>query len=157
MNPQAKLLIETLKNRGWHITTAESCTAGMVAAAIVDIPGASAVFEEGYITYSDRIKQKILGVSKETLAANTAVSAKTAEEMAIGAAKASGSQLTIAVTGYAGPDNASDGTPAGTVYIGIWCQGQVFSQNYLFHGERSIVRQKAAEAAICQALQTLTV
>lgn len=95
-------LVFELKKRKMHISTAESCTAGLVAATIVDVSGASEVFEEGYITYSDRVKQKVLHVPREVLKAHTAVSRQTAEWMAKGVHTVTESEITISVTGYAG-------------------------------------------------------
>ena len=109
-------LVFELKKRKMHISTAESCTAGLVAATIVDVSGASEVFEEGYITYSDRVKQKVLHVPGEVLKVHTAVSRQTAEWMAKGVHTVTESEITISVTGYAGPFDAEDGTKAGTVY-----------------------------------------
>ena len=152
---ETKELVALLKEKGWHISTAESCTAGMVAAAVVDVPGASEVFEEGYITYSDRIKKKLLGVPEKVLQKYTAVSSQTAEKMAEGARMASGAELTVAVTGYAGPGAAEDGTPAGTVYIGVCSKGQPRVKKFLFDGSRKQIREKAAKEAIRFALETL--
>lgn len=155
MEPKEKLVFE-LKKRRMHISTAESCTAGLVAATIVDVSGASEVFEEGYITYSDRVKQKVLSVPKEVLEAYTAVSRQTAECMAKGVHDATGAELTVSVTGYAGPQDAEDGTKAGTVYIGTWYQEQVQVKKFQFTGDRSSVRTQAAKEAIQFALERIT-
>ena len=149
-------LVALLKQKKYHISTAESCTAGMVAASIVDIPGASEVFEEGYVTYSNRVKEKLLGVSKETIEAYTVVSAQVAEQMAQGAHQKSGAEVAVSVTGYAGPDNAEDGTKAGTVYIGTYFQGKAEAKKYLFAGSRKEVRRQAANEAIRFALERIT-
>jgi PncC family amidohydrolase len=149
-------LVQALCQKGYHVSTAESCTGGMVAAAIVDVAGASNVFEEGYVTYSNRVKEKLLGVSPETLEKYTAVSAQTAEEMAAGTQERTGSELTIAVTGYAGPDDAEDGTKAGTVYIGTSFCGRVQARGFLFDGDRKAVRQQAAKEALSFALERIT-
>lgn len=100
------------------LTTAESCTGGMVAASVVNVSGASKVFHQGYITYCDEAKNSILGVRKETLDKYKAVSAQTACEMALGALKAAQADIAVSVTGVAGP-SMEDGKPVGLVYIGI--------------------------------------
>ncbi len=151
----AKKLVELLTEKGLHISTAESCTGGMIASSIVDISGASEVFEEGYVTYSDRVKQKVLGVRKETLEKYTAVSSETATEMAEGTCRVTGSDITVSSTGYAGPYDADDGTPAGTVYIGICYQGVTESHHYQFKGDRQEVRQQAVENALKQAVEMI--
>lgn len=148
-------LVNCLKKRGLHVATAESCTGGMIASGIVDVPGASYVFEEGYVTYSNRIKEKLLGVSHETLERFTAVSEETANEMAAGMAEAAGVELSIAVTGYAGPENGEDGTPAGTVYIGTSFLGEVKTKKFQFRGDRQQVRRQAAEAAYWLGLERI--
>lgn len=151
----AQRLVQLLLEKGLGISTAESCTGGMVAAALVDVPGASQVYEEGYITYSDRVKERVLGVRKETLQKHTAVSAETAREMAEGAARISGAQMAISVTGYAGPEPAEDGTPAGTVYIGVWYRGECQAMECHFQGGRQQVRRQAAQQALALAAERL--
>lgn len=147
-NEEKECLVRLLKERGLHVSTAESCTGGLIAAGIVDVSGASDVFEEGYVTYSNRVKEKLLGVSKDTIDSYTVVSAQVAEEMATGASERTGSELTISVTGYAGPGAAPDGTRAGTVYIGTCYQGKTETKGFLFDGNRREVREQAAAAAI---------
>ncbi|MCD7826716.1 MAG: CinA family protein [Clostridiaceae bacterium] len=146
-------LVAWLCGRQYHISTAESCTAGLVAAGIVNVPGASDVFEEGYITYSDRVKKKLLGVSGETLERYTAVSSQTAREMAAGAAKAAETEVAVSVTGYAGPDDGADGTAAGTVYVGVYFQGWTETKKFLFSGGRQQVREQAAAGAVRYVLE----
>lgn len=152
---KAERLVEELLERGYHITTAESCTGGMVAASIVDVSGASLVFEEGYITYSDRVKKKILSVPDELLKEYTAVSSEAAEKMAEGALEAAGCEVAVSVTGYAGPDAAEDGTPAGTVYIGCDILGKIAVKGYHFSGDRNEVRRQACEEALSMVLERL--
>ena len=112
-------LVETLKKEGMTITTAESCTGGLIAAAITDVPGSSEVFKRGFVTYCDEAKHEMLGVSEEVLATDTAVSERVASEMAEGAAKAAKADAAISVTGIAGPGGGSPDKPVGLVYIGI--------------------------------------
>ncbi len=151
--PEAKELVEILTNKKMTVTAAESCTGGLIAATIVDVPGASNVLRESYVTYAVSSKEKLLGVHPETVAAHTVVSAEVAEEMARGAAKSAGADLAISVTGYAGPDGGEDGTPAGTVFIGVVLFGQIRVCRYRFEGDRRSVREQAAKAAITMALE----
>lgn len=147
-------IIKLLKKHKLHISTAESLTGGLLASCIVDVPGASEVFEEGYITYSDAVKHKVLGVSKEDLKEYTAVSSIVAKQMAEGAARLSGSDIAVATTGYAGPGPAEDGTPAGTVYICVFYRGmsgedaKAAIRKYNFSGDRNSVRRKTAKEAV---------
>ena len=104
---EAVQLVEYCIQNGYKISTAESCTGGLIAAGIVDVPGASNVFEEGYVTYADRVKQKLLHVSVTTIQKYTVVSAQVAEEMALGTSQASGADISVTTTGYAGPEAAS--------------------------------------------------
>ena len=153
--PEAAELVSYLSEHGYHVSTAESCTGGLIASGIVDVSGASVVFEEGYVTYSNRIKEKLLGVSAETIAKYTVVSSQIAEEMASGMAKTAGTELSISVTGYAGPDSGEDGTPAGTVYIGVCFNGETVSRHFLFEGDRGQVRVQAARASYIFALEIM--
>lgn len=108
----AEKLVKLLKKKNLTVTTAESCTGGMIASAIVSVAGASACFKEGYITYSNEAKKKLLGVREDTLKQYTVVSAQVAQEMAAGAAAAAQSSLAVSVTGVAGPD-PDEGNPGG--------------------------------------------
>lgn len=147
-------IVKLLKKHQLHISTAESLTGGMLASCIVDVPGASEVFEEGYVTYSDEVKHKVLGVSKDDLKEYTAVSSIVAKQMAEGTARITGSDITVATTGYAGPGPAEDGTPAGTVYICVFCRGisgedaKAAIRKYNFSGDRNSVRKQTVEEAV---------
>ena len=110
--------VQGLTEKGLHVATAESCTAGLIAKRLTDIPGASAVFDCGVVTYSNACKQQLLGVSAETLRQYGAVSAETAREMAAGLQKLSGAEIAVSVTGVAGPGQ-SERKPAGLAFIGI--------------------------------------
>ena len=107
----AEEVVELLKMDELTVTTAESCTGGLVAARLVDVPGVSEVFKQGFITYSNKAKRKLLNVKKTTLKEFGAVSEKTAREMAKGAILASGADAAIATTGIAGPDGREAGGP----------------------------------------------
>lgn len=113
------VLVKELQRRGLTIATAESCTAGLVAKRITDIPGSSSVFKMGVIAYADAVKRQELGVSAQTLDEYTAVSGEVAEEMAIGAYRRSGASLAVSVTGVAGPGPDANGNPAGLVYVAL--------------------------------------
>lgn len=121
--PDMPDLIARATALGLTIATAESCTGGMVAVALSDIPGSSAVLDRGYVTYSNEAKQEMLGVKPETLAAHGAVSEEVASEMAEGALARSGTQLAISITGIAGP-GGSDFKPEGRVCFGLAQTGE---------------------------------
>lgn len=104
--------------RGWRIATAESCTGGMVAAALTDLAGASDVFDRGYVTYSNAAKVQMLGVQQQTLADHGAVSEEVAAEMALGALRGAGADLAVSVTGIAGPGGSAF-KPEGRVCFGL--------------------------------------
>lgn len=141
-------IAKLLEQKKLHVTTAESCTGGLIAGTLVNVPGISAWFEEGYITYSNEAKEKLLGVSHTTLETYGAVSEKTAKEMAAGAAKAAGAQAAIAVTGIAGPDGGTKDKPVGLVYTGCFCKGAVRVEKHIFDGGRREVRESSVQAAL---------
>lgn len=114
----ATQVLAAARAKGWRITTAESCTGGLVAAALTDIAGSSDVFDRGFVTYSYASKEEMLGVSHETLAQKGAVSRDVALQMAEGALRASLADISIAITGVAGP-GASDDKPEGLVWFGL--------------------------------------
>lgn len=137
-----------LKYKGMTVTTAESCTGGLVAATLVDEAGISEVFQEGYITYSNEAKEKLLQVKHETLEQYGAVSKETAAEMAIGAAHAAGADVAISVTGIAGPDGGSAAKPVGLVYIGCHMRGRTSVKCCNFKGSRKEIRKAAVKEAL---------
>ncbi len=116
-------LLDRAKAQGMMIATAESCTGGMVAAALTDIPGSSAVVERGFVTYTNTAKQEMLGVRADTLETYGAVSEEVAQEMANGALQNSRAQLAVSITGIAGP-GGSEHKPEGRVCFGLAAQGQ---------------------------------
>lgn len=120
----AEALVKTLAQRGMTIAAAESCTGGMVTAAITSVSGASAVLEYSAVTYANRIKEQMLGVRHETLSVYGAVSAQTACEMAKGIAAAADADMGLAVTGIAGPTGGTPEKPVGTVYIAVFQNGK---------------------------------
>ena len=118
MTPE-EAVVQSLLKQNKTLATAESCTGGLIAKRITDVPGASAVFECGIVSYSNRIKSKVLGVREETLKAYGAVSEQTAREMAEGALRISGADLAVSVTGIAGPDAEGTDKRVGLVYIAL--------------------------------------
>ena len=150
-----KSVADILKKKGFTMTCAESCTGGLIASRVVNVPGVSEVFKAGFVTYANEAKQKLLGVREETLIQFGAVSRQTAEEMARGAAKAAEADVAISVTGIAGPDGGTKEKPVGLVYIGCYVRGDVLVKKYHFDGDRMQVRQSSAEAALKQLLVCL--
>ncbi len=141
-------VVSLLKEKNYKIATAESLTGGLIAGTIVNVAGASSVFGEGYITYADEVKEKVLGVNHETIERYGVVSEQTAEEMAYGVCKASGAQVGIAVTGIAGPDGGTEDTPVGTVFIGCCMKGEVSVKRCQFKGNRQKIRDNTVIYAL---------
>jgi nicotinamide-nucleotide amidase len=138
-----------LAARGWKLSDAESCTGGLLTAALTHRPGASAVFDRGYITYSNQAKIDCLNVQPATLEKFGAVSYETAEQMALGALKQSEVDLAISITGIAGPDGGSAEKPVGLVYFGYALKnGSSGSIHKVFDGNREQIRAKAASTAL---------
>lgn len=155
MKCREECLVELLKDQKLHITTAESCTGGLIAATIVNVSGASAVLDQGLITYSNEAKERLLGVRGATLSAYGAVSRETAEDMARGAAASAGAEVGLSSTGIAGPDGGTKEKPVGLVYLGCFVQGQVTVKKCLFSGNRESIRRQAVETALDLALECL--
>lgn len=150
-------VVALLKEKGFTLTTAESCTAGLVAGRIMNVPGASDVYNEGYITYANSAKMKLLGVKEETLKEYGAVSYQTAREMAAGAARAAGAQTALAVTGIAGPGGGSRNKPVGLIYIGCYVDGRVIVKECRFCGGRNENRKAAVEKALVLLMEELMI
>ncbi len=149
-------VLEAAKARGMMIATAESCTGGMVAAALTDIPGSSAVVDRGMVTYTNAAKIEMLGVAQSTLDAHGAVSEQIAAEMASGALKHSHAQLAVAITGIAGP-GGSDHKPEGRVCFGVAGPDGVTTQTVEFGAlGRANVRAAARDHALGLLLGALT-
>ncbi|MDO4265761.1 MAG: nicotinamide-nucleotide amidohydrolase family protein [Eubacteriales bacterium] len=144
-------LVRLLSKKGLTISTAESCTGGLVSAKLVNVAGASEVFREGFVTYSNKAKRKTLDVSKSTIRKEGAVSAQTAKEMAVGAALMADTDIAVSVTGNAGP-SAEEDKPVGLVYIGVYAGGKARALEYHFEGGRNEIRAAAAEEAVKAAL-----
>ena len=145
--PEQKV-VAALKERGLTMTTVESCTGGMIAAAVTSVAGSSSVFHQGYVTYCDAAKHEMVGVRKKTLRKYTAVSRQTAKEMAAGGARAAKADCCISVTGYAGPPSGEPGEEVGLVYIGCAFRGKVKVKECHFSGTRGEVREQAKQKAL---------
>lgn len=130
------------------ISTMESCTGGMIAARLINVPGVSEVFKAGYVTYSNKAKRKVLGVKQSTLKKYTAVSPKVAEEMAQGVSLLTKADVTLSVTGIAGPDGGTEEKPVGLIYIGCSVKGRTKVAEYRFTGSRMKIRESAVVAAL---------
>lgn len=141
-------IVAKLKEKGWQVTCAESCTGGMIAATLVNVAGVSEVFMESYVTYANASKHKLIGVKEETLQAFGAVSSQVAEQMAQGAAKAAAAQAAVAVTGIAGPDGGTPDKPVGLVYIGCFAGGKTVVTENHFKGSRTEIREQTTQAAL---------
>ena len=141
-------IVSMLKEKQMTLTTAESCSGGLLAGRIMNVPGASSVYNEGYITYSNAAKEKLLGVKHETLEKYGAVSEETAYEMAVGAAQAAGADAALSVTGIAGPDGGTAEKPVGLVYVGCYVNGKVRVEEFRFTGNRSKNRDYAVVRAL---------
>lgn len=138
-----------LKNRGWKLALAESCTGGLVSSIVTEIPGSSMWFDRGFVTYSNKSKNEMLGVSAQTLLQYGAVSEQTACEMATGAVKHSQAQIAASITGIAGPDGGSAEKPVGTVCF-AWTdtEGRLRTSVHRFSGDRTRVRLQSAKTAL---------
>ncbi len=138
-----------LKSRGVMLATAESCTGGWIAQAITAVPGSSAWFERGFVTYSNIAKMQMLGVQQQTLLEQGAVSDATAREMAAGALICSEAHIAVAVTGIAGPDGGTDAKPVGTVFIAWQAKDQSCQvERSCFQGDRQQVRMQTVARAL---------
>ena len=133
---------------GKRLATAESLTGGGIGAAITSVSGASAVFAGGIISYTNEVKNKVLGVPAEDLRRYGAVSAPVAKAMAEGAVRVLEADVAVAVTGLAGPDGDEYGNPVGTVFIGYGDENTAFAREYHFSGDRAQVREQTIEAAL---------
>lgn len=145
----AQKLVKALSDKNMKISTAESCTGGLISEMITSVSGASDVFECGVCSYSNRIKISILGVKSETIDKYTEVSTQTAEEMAIGVLRISGADIAVSTTGIAGPTGGTGENPVGTVCIGIATKDGVISEKKNFNldncNDRDKIRQRCAE------------
>ena len=154
LNSKASVLVDLCKEKGVSVGFAESLTGGMISSSVVNIPGASAVFKGSVVSYTNEIKERVLGVSEDIITANTEVSGECAEAMAIGAARVLVVELVISVTGIAGPTGELPGKPVGTVYMGYYYEGPDFfgeltgSVRLNLTGDRDAIRTGTVLAAL---------
>lgn len=141
-------LANLMQKKGWMLASAESCTGGMIAAACTDLAGSSNWFERGFVTYSNAAKTELLGVDAALIEQHGAVSEPVARAMAAGALARSRAQVSVAVTGVAGPGGGSAEKPVGTVWFGFAVGDQVSSEVKNFAGDRAAVRQATALHAV---------
>ena len=141
-------VVQLLKEQKLTLTTVESCTGGLFTGRLVNVQGASEVLKQGFITYSNKAKRKLIGVKKLTLKEYGAVSDKTAKEMVKGAILATGSDAAVAITGIAGPDGGTKEKPVGLVYIAVTVKGETRVEKYQFTGNRAKIRENAVVAAM---------
>ncbi|OUQ21851.1 competence/damage-inducible protein A [Lachnoclostridium sp. An14] len=140
-------VVELLKKYELTVTTAESCTGGLLAGRLVNVPGVSEVFREGFVTYSNKAKRKLLDVNKSTLKKYGAVSEQTAREMAMGGVFATDADVCVAITGIAGPESDGD-KPVGLVYIACYMKEKVWVEQYQFKGNRNKIREQSVVKAL---------
>lgn len=145
-----------LRERGWMLTTAESCTGGLIAATCTELAGSSDWFERGFVTYSNAAKSELLSVPAALIKDHGAVSESVVREMALGALKHANAQVSIAVTGIAGPGGGSADKPVGTVWLGWAIQGQIVTECQQFAGDRAQVRAATVRYALSRLLALLT-
>ncbi|MCC6545174.1 MAG: CinA family protein [Nitrospirae bacterium] len=137
-----------LRKRGWRLSTAESCTGGLIGHRITNVPGSSDYYDGGVITYSNDAKRKLLNVHEETIKTYGAVSRQTAVAMVEGIRKLRGVEVGIGVTGIAGPGGETTAKPVGLVYIALSSPVRVECKEFRFHGDREIIKLQASEAAL---------
>jgi nicotinamide-nucleotide amidase len=142
------VVIELATARGWQLATAESCTGGLIAHRLTNVPGASAAYAGGMIVYANAEKTRQLGVPAELIAREGAVSSAVAEAMARGAARAAGAQLAVAVTGIAGPGGGTEAKPVGTLWIGVCAGDRVWHEAHRLGGSREAFKHAAAQRAL---------
>lgn len=154
LNTYAARAVALLREKGLTVATAESCTGGMIAAAITDVAGASRVFGTGVVSYSCDCKMKLLGVSAATLEAEGAVCAATAAQMAEGVRRVGDAAIGVSVTGEAGPI-AAEAHPVGTVFIGLADESGTVTEEHHFEGDRTAIRRQAAETVLALLVRRL--
>ena len=152
----AERTVALLKAQGKTLACAESCTGGMIAERITDVPGASAVFRGGVVSYAVAVKEVVLGVSPQDIAAHSAVSAPVARQMAQGVRLLLHSDVAVSTTGVAGPGPDDRGNPQGTVYIALADGEETWCYRFQFEGDRDGVRRAATQQALALALRRLS-
>lgn len=145
---QAFTLLEACKNKGLKLATAESCTGGMISALLTEISGSSAVFECGFVTYSNQSKIKLLGVDPTLIEKHGAVSKQVAHAMAAGAIAKSGADAAVSVTGIAGPTGGTAEKPVGLVFIAAATKNNITCEKNIFSGDRQDIRLQSVAYAL---------
>ena len=153
--PLERVFFRLMEERKYHVSTAESCTGGLLAARIINVSGSSAIIEEAFITYSEDAKMKILGVDENILKQYGVVSVEFAREMARCLKNLTKCELNVAITGMAGPTGGTEAVPVGTVCIGIAYLDQLLTFQERFSGDRTAVRNKAAAYALARSILLL--
>lgn len=148
-------LVKKLTKKCYTITTAESCTGGLLSAAIVNVDGASNVLCSAFVTYANEAKEQYAGVSHDTLEQYGAVSEQTAAEMCLGCTRTAGADLGLSTTGIAGPGGGTPEKPVGLVYIGCCLHGDVTVERHVFSGDRAQVRSQTVKAALDLAIRSI--
>ncbi|SDZ79323.1 nicotinamide-nucleotide amidase [Lachnospiraceae bacterium NK3A20] len=143
----AGTLVQLLLQRNMTLSTCESCTGGLLASKLTEVPGVSAVYAGGFVTYTAETKHKFAGVSNKLLTEVGTVAKKTAKQMAQGTADRAGTDCALSITGNAGPDPSED-KPVGLVYIGCTIDDKTVAKKFLFTGDRQAIREQAANAAM---------
>lgn len=155
MIQKADQIGQKLMQKNWQITTAESCTGGLIAGALTEVSGSSRWFEQGVVTYSNTVKMRLLGVQEATLQDEGAVSEAVAREMAKGAKKLAAAQIAVAVTGIAGPEGGSKEKPIGTICFAFALNDILVSKTQHFSGDRQAIRLSTVAFALDTLLQHL--
>jgi nicotinamide-nucleotide amidase len=153
LSREAEEILNLYKQKGWMISTAESCTGGLIIGCLTEISGSSAVVDRGFVTYTNEAKNELLGVDEAALKSHGAVSETVARAMAEGALKRSRAQVSVAVTGVAGPGGGTAEKPVGLVHLACACQGGDVAHREMRYGERS--RQEIREATVATAFDML--
>ncbi len=148
-------MLDAYKAAGKMLAIAESCTGGMVAAALTDIAGSSAVLDRGFVTYSNAAKSELIGVPAALIVATGAVSEDVARAMAEGALANSHAAVAVAITGIAGPDGGTAEKPVGLVWFGLAAGGKTTAESEVFSGDRAAVRRQSTEKALALLLEGL--
>ncbi len=151
-DPVAARVVEKLAEKGWTLTFAESCTGGLAASVLVDVPGASRVFRESYVTYAYGSKERLLGVSHEAVERFGVVSEAVAGQMALGAAKKADAEIAVGISGIAGPGGGTPEKPVGTVCFGFYLNGKLTTETVRFG---SLGRRAVREATVAHAFSRL--
>jgi len=148
MRKTAELLLALLRARHWSMGTAESCTGGLIASLMVELPGVSEVFKGAVVSYANEVKAGVLGVPEEVISDHGAVSAECVHSMLAGAVRALKVECAVAASGVAGPDGGTPEKPVGCVYIGAKTPERELVSRFQFGGDRGEIREKAAKKAL---------